>query len=162
MLPQISVQSPSLVCHPAHFVQHVYHSEVFTLSAMACDRCVAVCNPLLHTGSCHKGSLTDQRPFSICTASFCLCWPSYKFLFHRFVVIISLNISIVIVCPWYLCFVQTCEIRWVILIFSIFNLVSSLLIVLVSYILILVAIFRMNQEKADTRLSPPVDLIWQW
>ena len=40
------------------------------------------------------------------------------------------------------------EIKWIILIFSIFNLVSSLLIVLMSYILILVAIFRMNSAES--------------
>ena len=43
---------------------------------------------------------------------------------------------------------DTCEIKWIILIFSIFNLVSSLLIVLVSYILILVAILRMNSAES--------------
>ena len=46
---------------------------------------------------------------------------------------------------------NTCEIQLIILIFAGFNLISSLLIVLVSYLLILTAILRMNSDEGRHR-----------
>ncbi|KAM7085305.1 olfactory receptor 8K3-like [Molossus nigricans] len=122
--------------------------EIYILSAMAYDRYVAICNPLLYTvimsqRLCH---LLVAIPYlysvflsllviiKIFTSSFC----GYNVIRHFYCDSLPL---ITLLCS------DTHEIKLIILIFSAFNLVSSLLIVLVSYILILVAILRMNSSK---------------
>ena len=124
-------------------------SETFTLSALAYDRYGATCDPLLYTTImsqrlCHRlvaipylcslflSLLTVIKTF---ISSFC----GHNVIKHFYCDSLPL---ISLLCS------DTREIKWIILIFSIFNLVSSLLIVLMSYILILVAILRMNSRES--------------
>ncbi|XP_062950020.1 olfactory receptor 8K3-like [Cynocephalus volans] len=131
----------------AFFIMFII-SELFVLSAMAYDRYVAICNPLLYT------VVMSQR----------VCWMlvAIPYLYSAFLSLITtIKIFISPFCGYnvishfycdslplltLLCS-STREIELIILIFSAFNLVSSLLIVLVSYTLILVAIFRMNSAE---------------
>ncbi|XP_008562435.1 PREDICTED: olfactory receptor 8K3-like [Galeopterus variegatus] len=128
----------------AFFIMFII-SELFVLSAMAYDRYVAICNPLVYT------VVMSRR----------LCWVlvAVPYLYSAFLSLITtIKIFISPFCGYniishfycdslplltLLCS-STREIELIILIFSAFNLVSSLLVVLVSYILILVTIFRMN------------------
>ncbi|XP_058383461.1 olfactory receptor 8K3-like [Diceros bicornis minor] len=128
-------------------------SELFILSAMAYDRYVAICNPLLYT------VVMSQR----------VCWVlvAVPYLYSAFLSLITtIKIFISSFCGYnvishfycdslplltLLCS-STLEIELMILFFSAFNLVSSILIVLVSYILILKAILRMN--SAEGRHKP--------
>ncbi|XP_008505621.2 olfactory receptor 8K3-like [Equus przewalskii] len=123
-------------------------SELFILSAMAYDRYVAICNPLLYT------VIMSQR----------VCWvlvavPYFYSAFLSLITTIKIFISSFcgsnVISHFYcdslplltlLCS-STREIELIILIFSALNLVSSFLIVLVSYILILVAILKMNSAE---------------
>ncbi|XP_042763136.1 olfactory receptor 8K3-like [Panthera leo] len=123
-------------------------NEIFILSAMACDRYVAICNPLLYTAVMsqrlcqvlvvmaylYSVSLSLLTIMKIFLSSF----SDYNVIRHFYCDSLPL---IALLCS------GTDEIRLIILIFSAFNLVSSLLTVLVSYILISVAIFRMNSAK---------------
>ncbi|XP_006756396.1 PREDICTED: olfactory receptor 8K3-like [Myotis davidii] len=123
-------------------------SEVFILSAMAYDRYVAICNPLLYTVTmsqrlCHllvaipylySVFLSLLAVIKIFISSFC----GYNVIRHFYCDSLPL---ISLLCS------DTHEIKLIILSFAAFTLVSSLLIVLVSYILILVAILRMNSAE---------------
>ncbi|XP_077625799.1 olfactory receptor 8K3-like isoform X2 [Crocuta crocuta] len=123
-------------------------SELFILSAMAYDRYVAICHPLLYT------VVMSQK----------VCWVlvAVPYVYSAFLsLIITIRIFMSSFCDnnvirhFYcdnlplltlLCS-STRDIELIILIFSAFNLVSSLLIVLVSYTLILLAILRMNSAE---------------
>jgi olfactory receptor len=123
-------------------------SELFVLSAMACDRYVAICNPLLYTlvmsqKVCwvlvaipyfYSASLSLITTIKIFISSFC----GYNVISHFYCDSLPL---LTLICS------STREVELIVLIFSAFNLVSSLLIILVSYILILVAILRMNSAE---------------
>ncbi|KAM5224011.1 olfactory receptor 8K3-like [Hipposideros larvatus] len=122
--------------------------EVFILSAMAYDRYVAICNPLLYTVvmSPRTCRLLLAIPYiysvflsllviiKIFTSSFC----GYNVIRHFYCDSLPL---ISLLCS------DTHDIKLIILIFAAFNLASSLLIVLVSYLLILGAIFRVNSAE---------------
>uniref|UniRef100_A0A8D1H2I0 Olfactory receptor n=1 Tax=Sus scrofa TaxID=9823 RepID=A0A8D1H2I0_PIG len=122
-------------------------SEFFILSAMSYDRYVAICHPLLYTimmsqrvccvlvsipyfYSIFLSLFTTVKIFNL---SFC----GYNIIKHFYCDSLSL---LPLLCS------NTYDIELIILLFSAFNLISSLLIVLVSYLLILVAIFRMNSS----------------
>ncbi|XP_064145072.1 olfactory receptor 8K3-like [Loxodonta africana] len=120
-------------------------SEIFILSAMSYDRYVAICNPLLYT------AIMSQRT----------CWVlvAITYLYSIFVsLLVTIKIFNLSFCDYnvishfycdsnplltLLCS-STHEIQLIILILTSFDLISSLLIVLVSYLLILVVILRMN------------------
>ncbi|ELK07905.1 olfactory receptor 8K3 [Pteropus alecto] len=123
-------------------------SEIFLLSAMAYDRYVAICNPLLYT------VIMSQR--------LCQLLVAIPYLFSViFSLVITIKIFVLSFCGYnvirhfycdslslvpLLCS-DTHEIKLLILIFSAFTLVSSLLIVLGSYMLILAAILRMHSAE---------------
>ncbi|XP_020007317.2 olfactory receptor 8K3-like [Castor canadensis] len=123
-------------------------SEFFILSTMSYDRYVAICNPLLYT------VVMSQRvcwllvviPYIYCTfvsllvitkiftSSFC----DYNVISHFYCDSLPL---LSLICS------NTHEIEMIILILAAFNLLSSLLIILMSYLLILIAILRMNSAE---------------
>uniref|UniRef100_G3TPI5 Olfactory receptor n=1 Tax=Loxodonta africana TaxID=9785 RepID=G3TPI5_LOXAF len=125
-------------------------SELFILSAMSYDRYVAICNPLLYT------VIVSQRV--------CQCWVlvSITYLYSTFVsLLITIKIFNLSFCGYsvighfycdglplvsLLCS-NTLEIKLIILALAAFDLMSSLLTVLVSYILIIIAILRMNSAE---------------
>ncbi|MBZ3872638.1 Olfactory receptor 8K3 [Sciurus carolinensis] len=121
--------------------------ELFILSAMAYDRYVAICNPLLYT------VIMSQR--------LCQVLVAIPYLYSIFVsLLITIKIFNLPFCGnkiishfcdslpllSLLCS-NTHEIELIILISAGFNLVSSLVILLFSYLLIIVAIFRMNSAE---------------
>ncbi|XP_027702254.1 olfactory receptor 8K1-like [Vombatus ursinus] len=122
--------------------------ELFILSAMAYDRCVAICKPL------HYMLIMSERVcwilvtisylYSI-TISLLISIKLFKLSFCKSNVIRNFYCDglplLSIICS------DTSEIELIIITFSIFELFSSLLIILVSYVLILVAILRMNTPK---------------
>ncbi|XP_058383621.1 olfactory receptor 8K3-like [Diceros bicornis minor] len=131
----------------AFFILFIF-SELFILSAMAYDRYVAICNPLLYTvvmpqrvcwvlvavSYVYSALISLITTIKIFISSFC----GYNVISHFYCDSLPL---LTLLCS------STREIELIILIFSAFNLVSSLLTVLVSYILILKAILRMNSAE---------------
>lgn len=123
-------------------------SEFFILSAMAYDRYLAICNPLLYNvimsqRRCHVlvgipylYSTFQALMFTIkiFTLNFC----SSNIINHFYCDDVPL---LLLLCS------NAQEIELLIILFSAFNLLSSLLVVLVSYILILTAIFRMQSAE---------------
>ncbi|XP_051698401.1 olfactory receptor 8K3-like [Oryctolagus cuniculus] len=123
-------------------------SELFILSAMSYDRYVAICKPLLYT------VIMSQRvcwmlvaiPYLYCTfvsllvttKIFTLTFCGYNVISHFYCDSLPL---LSLLCS------NTHEIEMIILILAAFNLVSSLLIVLISYLLILITILRMNSAE---------------
>ncbi|XP_011381514.1 olfactory receptor 8K3-like [Pteropus vampyrus] len=123
-------------------------SELFILSAMAYDRYVAICNPLLYTVIMSPGVcwVLVAVPY-VCSAFLSLITTIKIFISSfcgnnviRHFYCDSLPV-LTLLCS------STREIELMILIFSAFNLVSSLSIVLVSYVLILLAILRMHSAE---------------
>nr|XP_004667806.3 olfactory receptor 8K3-like [Jaculus jaculus] len=123
--------------------------ELFILSAMSYDRYVAICNPLLYS------VIMSQRicwilvaiPYLYCTfvallvtiKIFRLSFCGYNVISHFYCDSIPL---LSLLCS------KTHDIEEMNLILSAFNLISSLLVVLVSYLLILTAILRMNSAES--------------
>ncbi|MBZ3879817.1 Olfactory receptor 8K3 [Sciurus carolinensis] len=123
-------------------------SELFILSAMSYDCYVAICNPLLYTvimsqRVCH---VLVAIPYLYCTfvsllvtiKIFTLSFCGYNVISHFYcdgLPLISLLCS------------NTHEIEVIILILAAFNLISSLLVIVVSYLLILIAILRMKSTE---------------
>ncbi|XP_045714294.1 olfactory receptor 8K3-like [Phyllostomus hastatus] len=123
-------------------------SEIFILSAMSYDRYVAICNPLLYP------VIMSQR--------MCQLLVAIPYLYSSFVaLLITIKIFNLSFCGYnvvrhfycdslpllsLLCS-NTHEIEMIILILAGFDLILSLLIVLVSYFLILVSILRMNSAE---------------
>ncbi|XP_036619577.1 olfactory receptor 8K1-like [Trichosurus vulpecula] len=127
-------------------------SELFILSAMAYDRYVAICKPLLYT------VIVSDRA--------CLVLVAIPYLYSTFIaLLVTVEIFILSFCQsnvirHFYCdslpllsivCSDTSEVEVIILIFSALNLLSSLLIVLVSYMLILLAILRMNSAEGRSK-----------
>ncbi|KAM9767636.1 olfactory receptor 8K3-like [Dama dama] len=123
-------------------------SELFILAAMSYDRYVAICNPLLYT------VIMSQRVCKVLVAilyvysTFVSLLITIK-LFNSF--FCGYNIINHFYCDNFpllslLCS-DTHEIELMIMIFSAFNLIFTLMIVLVSYLLILAAILRMKSAE---------------
>ncbi|XP_012884502.1 PREDICTED: olfactory receptor 8K5-like [Dipodomys ordii] len=123
-------------------------SEFFILSSMAYDRYVAICNPLLYSvimsprlccvlaGMSYLYSTFQALLFTIKIFTLTFCGSN---------VISHFYCDDVPLLPMLCSNVR--EIQFLIIAFSSFNLISSLLIVLVSYILILLAVSRMNSAE---------------
>ncbi|XP_046500350.1 olfactory receptor 8K3-like [Equus quagga] len=123
-------------------------SELFILSAMSYDRYVAICDPLLYT------VIMSQRVCHVLVAIPYL----YSAFFSLLVTVKIFNLSFCgynVIRHFYcdslpllslLCS-NTQVIELIILILAGFNLIFSLLIVLVSYLFILAAILRMNSAE---------------
>ncbi|XP_014635129.1 PREDICTED: olfactory receptor 8K3-like, partial [Ceratotherium simum simum] len=124
----------------AFFIMFIIN-ELFILSAMSYDRYVAICNPLLYT------VIMSQRVCQVLVA--------IPYLYSIFVsLLITVKIFNLSFCGYNVIRHFYCDAlpllsllcsnthvtELIILIFSAFNLISSLLIVLLSYLLILVAI----------------------
>ncbi|XP_058383624.1 olfactory receptor 8K5-like [Diceros bicornis minor] len=123
-------------------------NELFILSAMAYDRYLAICNPLLYSvimsqrlchvlvGIPYLYSTLQALMFTarIFTMTFC----GSNVISHFYCDSVPL---LRMLCS------NAREIELLIILFSALNLISSLLVVLVSYILILIAIFRMHSAK---------------
>nr|XP_005331747.2 olfactory receptor 8K3-like [Ictidomys tridecemlineatus] len=127
-------------------------TEFYLLASMAYDRYVAICNPLLYTVIMSKrvcwvlvvtpylysASLSLVTTIKIFISSFC----GNNIISHFYCDSLPL---LTLICS------NTQEIELIKLIFSAFNLVSSVLIVLISYILILLAILRMNSAEGRSK-----------
>ncbi|XP_069887981.1 olfactory receptor 8K3-like, partial [Dipodomys merriami] len=122
--------------------------ELFILSAMSYDRYVAICKPLLYTvimsqRVCH---MLVAIPYLYCTSVsllitikiFTLSFCGYNVISHFYCDSLPL---LSLLCS------DTHEIEVIMLFLAAFNLLSSLLIVLVSYLLILIAILKMNSAE---------------
>ncbi|XP_058383555.1 olfactory receptor 8K3-like [Diceros bicornis minor] len=135
----------------AFFIMFIIN-ELFILSAMSYDRYVAICNPLLYT------VIMSQR---VCQALVAI-----PYLYSTFVsLLITVKIFNLSFCGYNVIRHFYCDAlpllsllcsnahvtELIILIFSAFNLISSLLIVLLSYLLILVAILRMNSAECKRK-----------
>ncbi|XP_049745287.1 olfactory receptor 8K3-like [Elephas maximus indicus] len=131
----------------AFFIMFVV-SELFILSGMAYDRYVAVCNPLLYkvimsqrvcwglvvVPYLYSAFLSLLTTIKIFISSFC----GYNVISHFYCDSLPL---LTLLCS------STLDIELMLLICSAFNLVSSFLIVLVSYMLILATILSMNAAE---------------
>ncbi|XP_010606662.1 olfactory receptor 8K3 [Fukomys damarensis] len=123
-------------------------SELFILSAMSYDRYVAICRPLLYTAimSPRVCWVLVGIPYLYCTflsllisvKIFTLSFCGYNVINHFYCDCIPL---ISLLCS------NTQEVEFIIMIFAAFDLISSLLMVLVSYLLIFVAILRMKSAE---------------
>ena len=123
-------------------------SELFILASMSYDRYVAICQPLLYT------VIMSQR---VCRALVAIPY-LYSTLVSLLVTVNIFNSSFCgynVISHFYcdslpilslLCS-NTHEIELIVLVLSGFNLIFSLLIVLVSYLLILTAILKMNSTE---------------
>ncbi|KAM5246890.1 olfactory receptor 8K1-like [Ctenodactylus gundi] len=127
-------------------------TELFILSAMAYDRYVAICKPLMY-----MVTMADK-----------VCWGLVvaPYLYSTFVsLLLTVKLFTLPFCGsnvirYFYCDClplmsllcsDTHELELIILVFSGCNLLSSLLIVLVSYVFILVAIFRMSSKEGRHR-----------
>ncbi|XP_062053912.1 olfactory receptor 8K5-like [Lepus europaeus] len=131
----------------AFFIMFII-SELFILSAMAYDRYVAICNPLLYN--------------VIMSPRLCHLLVGIPYLYSTFqALMITIKIFTLTFCgsnviSHFYCddvpvLLMLCsnaeEIELLIIFFSAFNLISSLLVVLLSYTLILLAICRMHSAE---------------
>ncbi|XP_032138293.1 olfactory receptor 8K3-like [Sapajus apella] len=123
-------------------------NELFILSAMSFDRYVAICNPLPYTVIMSERvcQVLVAIPYLYCTfisllvtlKIFTLPFCGYNVISHFYCDCLPL---LRLLCS------NTHEVELIISIFAAFDLISSLLLVLVSYLLILVAILRMNSAE---------------
>ncbi|XP_028635177.1 olfactory receptor 8K5-like [Grammomys surdaster] len=123
-------------------------SELFILSAMAYDRYVAICNPLLYSvimsqRRCHvlvgiPYLYSVFQAVMITSKIFTLTFCGSNVISHFYCDNVPM---LLLLCS------NTRDIELLIILFSALNLISSLFVVLVSYLLILLAIYRMHSEE---------------
>ncbi|CAO2596667.1 Olfactory receptor 1086 [Lemmus lemmus] len=123
-------------------------TECFLLAAMSYDRYVAICKPLLYMVIMSKRVcwVLVVIPYVYCTIVallitikiFTMSFCGYNVISHFYCDSLPL---LSLVCS------NTQEIEVIMLFLAAFNLISSLLVVLVSYLLILIAILRMNSAE---------------
>ncbi|XP_008834399.1 olfactory receptor 8K5-like isoform X2 [Nannospalax galili] len=123
-------------------------SELFILSAMAYDRFVAICSPLLYNvimsqRRCHvlvgiPYLYSTFQAILITTKIFMLTFCGTNVISHFYCDNVPM---LLLLCS------NAQDIELIIILFSALNLISSLLIVLVSYFLILLAICRMHSAE---------------
>ncbi|XP_005363357.1 olfactory receptor 8K3-like [Microtus ochrogaster] len=123
--------------------------ELFILSAMSYDRYVAICKPLLYMVIMSKRVcwVLVVIPYVYCTIVallitikiFTMSFCGYNVISHFYCDSLPL---LSLVCS------NTQETEVIMLFLAAFNLISSLLVVLVSYLLILIAILRMNSAES--------------
>lgn len=123
-------------------------SEFFILSAMAYDRYLAICNPLLYhvimsqrlchmlVGIPYLYSTFQALMFTI--RIFTLTFCGSNVISHFYCDDVPLLLML---------YSNAQEIELLIILFSAFNLISSLLVILMSYILILTVIFQMHSAE---------------
>ncbi|XP_029771353.1 olfactory receptor 8K3-like [Suricata suricatta] len=140
------------ICFSRCATQHTFFSmsimtEIFILSVMAYDFYVAICNPLLYTAvmsqALYQGLVVIPYLYSVSLSLLTIM----KIFLSSFG---DCNVIRHFYCdslPLIALLCSGTEIKLIILIFCAFNLVSSLLIVLMSYILNFVAILKMNSAK---------------
>ncbi|XP_032757891.1 olfactory receptor 8K5-like [Rattus rattus] len=123
-------------------------SELFILSSMAYDRYVAICNPLLY------GVIMSQRLCHVLVGIPYLYSTFQALLFSSKIFTLTFcgsNIISHFYCDAVFLLPTLCsnaeEIQLLIILFSALNLISSLVVVLGSYILILLAICRMHSAE---------------
>ncbi|XP_021049882.1 olfactory receptor 8K5-like [Mus pahari] len=123
-------------------------SELFILSSMAYDRYVAICNPLLYS------VVMSQRLCHVLVGIPYLYSTFQALLFTSKIFTLTFcgsNIISHFYCDAVYLLPTLCsnaeEIQLLIILFSAFNLISSLLVVLGSYVLILIAICRMHSAE---------------
>ncbi|XP_052037152.1 olfactory receptor 8K5-like [Apodemus sylvaticus] len=123
-------------------------SELFILSSMAYDRYVAICNPLLYS------AIMSQRLCHVLVGIPYLYSTLQALLFTSKIFTLTFcgsNIISHFYCDAVFLLPTLCsnaeEIQLLIILFSALNLISSLLVVLGSYILILLAICRMHSAE---------------
>ncbi|XP_049747509.1 olfactory receptor 8K5-like [Elephas maximus indicus] len=124
-------------------------SELFILSAMAYDHYVAICNPLLYN------VIMSQR-LCYLLVGIPYFYSSFQALMFTSKTFTSIFCGSNVITHFYCDGVPVLsilcsnlqEIELMLMIFSAFNLISSLLVVLLSYQLILIAIFRMHSAKS--------------
>ncbi|KAM4845614.1 olfactory receptor 8K5-like [Thomomys bottae] len=123
-------------------------SELFILSSMAYDRYVAICNPLLYNvimspRLCH-GLVSIPYLYSafqslmITVKIFILNFCASNVISHFYCDNVAL---LLLLCS------NARDIEFIIIVFSAFNLISSLVVVLISYTLILLAVCRMHSAE---------------
>ncbi|KAM6160832.1 olfactory receptor 8K3-like [Erethizon dorsatum] len=123
-------------------------SELFILSAMSYDRYVAICKPLFYTVimSPRVCWVLVAIPYIYCTLVsllisikiFTLHFCGHNVIHHFYCDCIPL---ISLLCS------DTHEVEFIIMVFAALDLISSLLMVVMSYLLIFVAILRMNSAE---------------
>ncbi|XP_045412733.1 olfactory receptor 8K5-like [Lemur catta] len=147
MVDQNTISYSACGTQMAFFIVFIV-SELFILSAMAYDRCVAICSPLLYNvimspRLCHMlvgipylYSTFQALMFTI--KIFTLTFCGSDIINHFYCDVVPL---LPMLCS------NAREMELLIILFSAFNLISSPLVVLVSYMLILLAIFRMHSAE---------------
>ncbi|XP_054947513.1 LOW QUALITY PROTEIN: olfactory receptor 8K5-like [Physeter macrocephalus] len=119
--------------------------EFFVLSAMAYDRYLAICNPLLYN------VIMSQRLCHVLVGIPYLYSTFQTLMFTIKIVILTFCVISHFYCDDVLLLLMqgsnVQKIELLIILFSAFNLISSLLVALVSYILILIAVFRMHSSE---------------
>ncbi|XP_057584182.1 olfactory receptor 8K5-like [Hippopotamus amphibius kiboko] len=128
-------------------------SELFILSAMAYDRYVAICSPLLYNvimsqRLCHvlvgiPYLYSTLQALMFTSKIFTLTFCGSNVISHFYCDDVPL---LLMLCS------NAQEIELLIIVFSAFNLVSSLLVILVSYILILRAVFQMHSAEGRKKV----------